>query len=465
MDYYVDSIGGSNLNLGTLVFPWRTLIKVHDEFARGKFSGGDRILFKRGQTWTATHTARLRVRNVAGTAPDNPLYIGAYGEYDAVPKLDGHNAFGSCILGGYHEVVNHVVVESLEITGTSAQVIFLQGVQGWILRNLKLGHGNVGNALIIRRSTQIVVDECDIAGGSSGKSPVYIGTADDLTDQPSWIYITNCYIHDSGNEVIDLKPGCHHVNIIGNTLTNAAHEVVSIRGGHHLVKDNIISNPTGDYGIAGWEGGYPALAVATVIEGNLIRNISGTGIRLEGSDHTVRNNTIVDCDEGIKVRGSNFTIKNNIFYDASLGIDVGAQYPLPYSDYNCFHSLTNHLYLGGRGNTQSAATACAHHGIECHSIVADPAFIDHTHYHIHTDSPCYHAGQDGATIGYFIPQNGGDIMSVIEDLRAEATSSRAAADRMDAIADALALIDASAQAAVVEAQEALVAAQVVEEAL
>ena len=73
MDYHVDRDGGSNSNPGTLALPWRTLTKAHDEFARGKFSGGDRILFKRGQTWTATNSARLRIRNVAGTAPDKHL--------------------------------------------------------------------------------------------------------------------------------------------------------------------------------------------------------------------------------------------------------------------------------------------------------------------------------------------------------------------------------------------------------
>lgn len=62
-------------------------------------------------------------------------------------------------------------------------------------------------------------------------------------------------------------------------------------------------------------------------------------------------------------------------------------------------------------------------------------------------------------------EKGGDIMGVIENLRAMAIRLRAEADALDAEADALVMVDTQAQATVTEAQEALTAAQVVEEAL
>ena len=404
--YYVDATNGSDANDGQAEDrAWKTLKKVYNGFRDGVFYGGDRILFRRGERWTATSSARLRVRNVSGTSAANPLYIGAYGEGER-PLIDGQNRMGSVILGGYDEAVDYVTVEDLAITGTTAQIVFLRDVQGWTLRNLDLGKGNKGLAINIKRSSQIVIDKCHITGASGTREIIYIGKWNDLSDRPHDIYITNCDIHDAGLECIDLKPGTHHVHIIGNRLANAVNAVVDLRGNHHVVKNNIISNPEGKWGIAVWRGG--SVSDNHLIEGNLIKDIGGPGIRLGGSSHTVRNNTIVNCaDECLKVSGSDVTVKNNIFSNSPLGMRVSQD--LPDSDHNCFHSLTSDLRLEWYGGRQTISRASSAYGIENHSISSDPDFLDKSTYQITVDSPCYQAGEGGSTIGYFNPKANADM--------------------------------------------------------
>jgi hypothetical protein len=402
--YYVDATGGNDAHTGRdPANAWRTLSKVYNEFTNGTFSGGDRILFKRGETWTADYTARLRVRNVSGTSEERPLYIGAYGTGEK-PWIDARHATWSYLLGsgvdGNDVPVDHVIVEDLALMGDNSHSTYLDGVRGWTLRRV-----DVDKMIQIRRSEYVVLDGCDITSWDS--EPVYIGTADDWTDQPGWVEIINCHIHDCPLECIDLKPGAHHVTIRDNVLRNADNEVVSLRGTYHVVQGNVISNPTGSMGIAGWS---PGGAEGWLIEGNLIKDIhgeggggNGEGIRIRGANHTVRNNTVADCVTCLKVVKSNgVTIRDNIFYDSEIGIRLeGAE--LLDSDYNCFYSLIDDLDLADYGSYQPVSRACANNRIECNSITADPNFLDETDYEIDATSPCYGAGEGGVNIGYFEP--------------------------------------------------------------
>lgn len=395
--YFVDATGGNDANTGlSPAQAWQTLTKVFDEFAVGTFVGGDCILFKRGETWIAAGTARLRIRNVAGTTLATPLRIGAYGS-GVLPILNGNLAMGSPILTANSSIdgaVNYVIAENLDITGALAQQVYIYGCKGWWLNGLTVGRvgASGGLALQIRYSEWVHVFNCDLtsSGAPSGNPEVvYIGVADG-SDNPKHIYIASCYIHDGGYELIDLKPGAEHVVIENNILSNATNECVSLRGSHHIVRDNVISN-TGSYGIVAWLPDSQNLR----IENNLIKDVAGQGILLYGSGHTIRGNAIANCTaEAIRLNASSMKLRNNILYKCTTGIRVASGYPIPDSDYNCFYDLTNHLYLADFGGYQTAAQACAAHGIECNSIAQNPNFVDEVDYEITDGSPCYEAGEE-----------------------------------------------------------------------
>jgi len=74
-DYYVNATDGSDSNDGTSEeASWETITKVNN----ASFSSGDRILFKRGETWTG----------IGLVVPANNLSFGDYGS-GSLPIIDG----------------------------------------------------------------------------------------------------------------------------------------------------------------------------------------------------------------------------------------------------------------------------------------------------------------------------------------------------------------------------------------
>jgi IPT/TIG domain/Putative Ig domain/Right handed beta helix region len=77
--YYIDSVGGNDNNNGTSQStPWQTIAKVNSS----KFSPGNQILFKSGDTWRE----QLSITS-SGTA-SSPLVFGSYGS-GAAPVISG----------------------------------------------------------------------------------------------------------------------------------------------------------------------------------------------------------------------------------------------------------------------------------------------------------------------------------------------------------------------------------------
>jgi uncharacterized repeat protein (TIGR02059 family) len=71
--YYVSTSGNDNANGTTSSTPWKTLAKVNSR----SYNPGDSILFKRGDTWTASGDGVISISN-SGTAT-KPIVFGAYG--------------------------------------------------------------------------------------------------------------------------------------------------------------------------------------------------------------------------------------------------------------------------------------------------------------------------------------------------------------------------------------------------
>ena len=102
--YYIDCNGNDSNNGTSTSTPWRSLVKAN----RATLAPGDRMLFKRGCTWTGTFIAKWN-----GTASQNIL-IGAYGT-GALPKIQN----GPTDLGDGHH-------NNVEITGSYQIIEFIE---------------------------------------------------------------------------------------------------------------------------------------------------------------------------------------------------------------------------------------------------------------------------------------------------------------------------------------------------
>lgn len=83
--YYVDAVAGNDSAAGTsAATAWRSLAKVNGT----TFTAGDRIQFKRGQTWTG------QLHPLGSGTAAAPITIGVYGSGTARPKIDGSTVAG-----------------------------------------------------------------------------------------------------------------------------------------------------------------------------------------------------------------------------------------------------------------------------------------------------------------------------------------------------------------------------------
>jgi len=109
--YYVSNTGndGNTGLAGDDAHAWKTIGKVTTAMGDGTIQVGDDVLFKRGDTWTATDWHYLYVRK--GGTVSNWMIIGAYGSGDA-PVIDGDNVsyYGVSLAV---EKVSYVRIENL----------------------------------------------------------------------------------------------------------------------------------------------------------------------------------------------------------------------------------------------------------------------------------------------------------------------------------------------------------------
>ncbi|HEY3449988.1 MAG TPA: sugar-binding protein [Myxococcales bacterium] len=107
-DYYADPSAASSTLAGTLANPWRTLAQVNA--GTTALNPGDRVLFRRGQTYSGSLT--VSKSGIAGA----PITYSAYGAGD-LPKFD--NSISNIVtLSGKQ----YVVIDSINFTDSSIDV-------------------------------------------------------------------------------------------------------------------------------------------------------------------------------------------------------------------------------------------------------------------------------------------------------------------------------------------------------
>lgn len=99
----MDATGGNDANDGlTVTTPWQTITKVN----AGAFFSGDKILFKRGESWAGTSL------NITWSGDEGaPIYFGDYGT-GALPIIDGSDAVHCVQISNQH----FIHLENLDLT-------------------------------------------------------------------------------------------------------------------------------------------------------------------------------------------------------------------------------------------------------------------------------------------------------------------------------------------------------------
>jgi hypothetical protein len=117
--YYVDSVGGSDVNTGTsATAAWKTLQNVNEP----QFRPGDRILLKAGGAWQGQLAPK------SSGSEGAPILIDRYGE-GAMPRIDGAGTVEDAVRL-YN--VEEIEVHNLEITNHGDKVVTRRGVHIFI---------------------------------------------------------------------------------------------------------------------------------------------------------------------------------------------------------------------------------------------------------------------------------------------------------------------------------------------
>lgn len=112
-DHVIDDDGDDN-NIGSRDKPWASLAKVNSTV----FSKGDRIVFRRGDSWTGRLTPQG-----SGTL-QKPIYLGAYGD-GAHPKIDANgDQWGAITLSNQ----SHWIIDGFEVCSWGSNEAYRHGI-------------------------------------------------------------------------------------------------------------------------------------------------------------------------------------------------------------------------------------------------------------------------------------------------------------------------------------------------
>jgi hypothetical protein len=417
--FYVDATGGNDGNNGTAPeMAWQTLEKVSDEFRNGTFLPGDRILFKRGETWTIEdHDDRLEISGCSGEI-GNHIYIGAYGTGDRpVFDADG-NEVKVIVHRSWLEDADYITIADIEIVnGHNTSTVQLEAVHHWTIRNLYIHDftsETKGAAVRVMSSSEdVLIEDCvitDIEGEG-----IYLGTSDFATDVTRRVTIRDCHISYCDNEAIDLKDATQSCFIYNNTLSmngigGGSHDPdqLTIGGRWHVVYQTTIEGTRGDNEVAihigrYGGGGFPDSGKYNRVERCLIKNGMGNegAIRVNGENNEIINCTIVNCTNGIygaSNAGGGHIVKNNIF----SGI---TNYPAHLTDGEYFYTFAHNCYSDGPSavwyedeTSRDFSYVQSSLGQEAGGITDEADFAETVTYTLDEDSPCINAGDSSVTV-------------------------------------------------------------------
>ncbi len=169
--YYVDSLLGSDSNLGTSqAQPWKTMVPVQTRVSNG-LGQGDQILFKGGQPISGNLVFGSNVNGALG----NHVTVGSYGTGPAT--INAINPW-VCIWinnASYITVSNLTINAHYDPTSDSGNAVMING-SNVTLSNLTINArdfdaADTGNGILLNNSSNITLSNIVLAGRAVGVQP------------------------------------------------------------------------------------------------------------------------------------------------------------------------------------------------------------------------------------------------------------------------------------------------------
>jgi hypothetical protein len=448
-DYFVDAQFGDDAYNGRTAFyiggnsgPWKSIAKVNSI----DFAPGDRIFFRRGQTWTDGPLDPKNGGAPGGTVaisetvlgqplqfqlvdPDNHrcIYFGAYGS-GAKPRIDCGGGNGLVIRH------NYIIVEDLHLDDGGNNMLSLSNPDGnfWnVLRNIDVtrcdgnavrfeeGGGNcwldglyvydyTSNGIYLEGSEfnplrQVLVENCRVDNPSNSEKRDAISCHRDGDDFniSGEIIMRNNRITRSGEDAIDITSGtrilldgniCEYSRSAGIFVSKDRVNTVEIRG-------NFINSNTNDSGV-----GDLTIGAANVWAVNNI--IIGTGhhsvLIQQAPDIQLWHNIIAPGERSghfiwFRDEDAQAVFKNNIFDFSGTSASISGPLDNHTFDHNCYYgdSPGREIYSGSPlAELQSSDPSFEPNGFWADPRFANPSLSDPMHFKLANNSPCVDRGAD-----------------------------------------------------------------------
>jgi hypothetical protein len=377
--YYVDATGGDDDLTGlSKAQAWQTITKVNAYSAGPGFNPDDRILFKRGETWSGVE---LGLDN-DGTS-GHPIIIGAYGVGDR-PIIDGnYTATNAIDLSGHH----WITLEQLHIKNSDSS-------------NVRVRSGSEG----------IVIDDCYIEGSQQAHGISWDGINLILKNSTLYnngssgydhaIYIDNCTV--TARDVI-LENNVFDKHWGGTIKINSCNKgrISGIVIRYNLIREDkwVLID---DYASDGAEIYYNIFYGAKAVHDGPVMIFTSNEGTYHARNAKIYNNVIHHTPKtgyyaiDIKAGSTGHIIKNNIFYSEGGNgagyIKINSAGSISASDYNIYYGGNTRWVYGA--NTYTSLTGWQGAAFDVFGIYSNPLFVNAgTHnYDLQHSSPSKNKG-------------------------------------------------------------------------
>jgi hypothetical protein len=411
--YYV-STTGNDANPGTIDQPWKTITRVNT----ASFSPGDKILFKKGETWATNATLTIKSSGKSG----NPIIFDAYGTGPA-PRII-NSAANSVGIYADNVTFQNFYVFSDPITGGNG--ITAEGGHDIAIQNCEVA-GARWYGILVNGYGDVVYDIIIIGNTvhDSVGSGIVIEQWVDKTNPPKNVVVTGNTTYSNGTNVY--ADHGMYINAMGGIVANNISYDNSGAGIKNQSSSNIIWERNLMYattqGVQNYGFFVDRNALFLKNEKNIFRNnvIFGNQVGIYINDgvngnNVYYNNTILNSSNSAKTWGfsieadmgsTNQVFKNNVFLqdtsivsDASgVGIyyfDTAAEAANNTFDYNDVYINSVNNYFAVADGEKTWAQWKALTGFpDAHSLNADPLFVaNYTNLQLKPNSPIIDAGYD-----------------------------------------------------------------------
>lgn len=405
--YYVDAVNGDDGEDGrSPARAWQTVAKVN----ASAFLPGDRVLFKRGQTWSGTRLSvpssgiagkRILIAAygagalpiITGAAAATGAFIALNQSYITVREIDFRAGTSTCVRFGGH----NLTLEDCEISGGGAENFACSGVAAsrynirvsrCISHNAATQGFYVGNAGGGGGPTSVIVEDCiSYSNGVSATTHHGIYTEDGMA---TIVRRNTCYSNAAaGIYFKGQAAGANSVCERNKCYSNGQHGINTetlASGSLCIVRNNLCYANLNNL----WVG---ATTVGCKIYHNTFVNATTNGVQVS---------------TGASVTGNLF--RNNIIVQDAAVVGNARCYRMA-NDASIANNTYNNNLLFYPNNTDSNNVAIRTSPLtgytfaqwqalsgtpDINSIYDDPDFVaNYTNLHILTSSPCKNAGAIG----------------------------------------------------------------------